>query len=170
MDEAGVFGEEERVELMNGVIIVMPKVRKWHRSSVYALGHLMSVQVGERSIVGVQNAIRLDDIRELFPDIAILKLSEDFYFSAPPMPSDILLIVEVSDTSLRYDMGQKLPSYAEVGIPETWIANIPARRVEVYTDPIGGIYLTRRVFEVGQSVSPLAFPDVSIPVELIVPA
>ena len=174
MGDAGVFGEDERVELLNGVIIEMPPIRKWHRSSVYALGNIFSVELGNRlrneAIVGVQNVIRLEDNRELLPDIAILRSSEDYYFSTPPGPADILLIGEVSDTSLRYDLEEKLPAYAEAGIPETWIANIPSRRIEVYTDPANGEYQSRGVFGVGESVSPSAFPDVSIPVDRVAPA
>ena len=85
------------------------------------------------------------------------------------MPEDVLLLIEVSDSTLDYDRNVKLAIYAEAEIPETWIANIPERVVEVYTDPVNGVYTNRQVFGLGEDVSPMAFPDVSLPVSRIVP-
>ena len=170
MAEAGILTHDERVELINGEIIEMSPIGKRHRSSVYALGHLISLQVGDRAIVGVQNAVHLDNCREFQPDVTILRSSEDFYLSNPPGPADVLLLIEVSDSSLSYDRDVKLSLYAGAGIPEIWIVNIPDGVVEVYTDPSAGEYRTRRTFSAGDSVSPSSFPDISLPVSRIVPA
>ena len=170
MAEAGILTHDERVELVNGEIIEMSPIGKRHRSSVYALGHLISVQVGDRAIVGVQNAVHLDNCREFQPDVTILRSSDDFYLSNPPGPADVLLLIEVSDSSLSYDRDVKLSLYAGAGVIEFWIVNIPDGVVEVYTDPSAGEYRTRRVFSAEDSVRPSAFPDVSLPVSRIVPA
>ena len=170
MAEAGILSHDERVELVNGEIVEMSPIGKRHRSSVYALGHLLSLQLGDQAIVGVQNAVHLDNCREFQPDVTILRSSDDFYLSDPPGPRDVLLLIEVSDSSLSYDRDVKLSLYAGAGIPEFWIVNIPNGVVEVYTDPSDGEYRTRRVYAADESVSPTSFPDVSLPVSRIAPA
>jgi Uma2 family endonuclease len=170
MAEAGILSHDERVELVNGEIVEMSPIGKRHRSSVYALGHLISLQLGDQAIVGVQNAVHLDNCREFQPDVTILKSSDDFYLSYPPGPDDVLLLIEVSDSSLSYDRNVKLSLYAGAGIPEFWIVNIPDGVVEVFTDPSEGEYQTRRAFGAEDSVSPSAFSDISLPVSRIVPA
>ena len=170
MAEAGILSHDERVELVNGEIAEMSPIGKRHRSSVYALGHLISLQLGDQAIVGVQNAVHLDDCREFQPDVTILKSSDDFYLSNPPGPDDVLLLIEVSDSSLSYDRNVKLSLYAGAGVPEFWIVNIPDGVVEVYTDPSEGEYQTSRVFGADDNVSPTAFLDISLPVSRIVPA
>jgi len=170
MAEAGILSHDERVELVNGEIVEMSPIGKRHRSSVYALGHLLSLQLGDRAIVGVQNAVLLDNCREFQPDVTILNSSDDFYLSNPPGPDDVLLLVEVSDSSLTYDRDVKLSLYAGAGIPEFWIVNIPDGVVEVYTEPSDDGYQSRRVFSVEDNVSPSAFPDISLSVSRIVPA
>ena len=104
------------------------------------------------------------------PDVAILKPRIDFYRYRLPGADDVLLVVEVSDTSLRHDRGTKLALYAEFEIPEVWIANIPSRTIEAYTDPSNGEYTTRRTSYPGQAVSPAAFPDVALPVADVIGA
>ena len=170
MAEVGILTHDERVELVNGEIIQMSPIGKRHRSSVYALGHLISLQLGGQAIVGVQNAVHLDNRREFQPDVTILRLSDDFYLSNPPGPADVLLLIEVSDSSLSYDRDVKLSLYANARIPEFWIVNIPDRLVEIYTDPSNGQYRTSRTFSPDETVSPTAFPDVTLPVSRIVPA
>ena len=169
MAEAGILTEDERVELINGEIIEMSPIGSRHASAVYALDYLMSDQFGQRALVAVQGPLRLGNHAEPEPDVMILRWRDDFYASAHPGPEDVLLLIEVSDTTLDSDRNEKLPLYANAGIPETWIANIPERVVEVYTDPVNGVYTNRQVFSVGESVSPKAFPDISLPVSRIVP-
>jgi Uma2 family endonuclease len=169
MAEAGILTEDERVELINGEIIEMSRIGSRHASAIYSLEYLVPGQLGGRAIAGAQNPLRLHGDVEVQPDFMILKLRDDFYASAHPGPEDVLLLIEVSDTTLDSDRNEKLPLYANAGIPETWIANIPERVVEVYTNPVNGVYTNRQVFSVGESVSPSAFPDISLPVSRIVP-
>ena len=162
MAEAGILTHDERVELVNGEIVEMSPIGKRHRSSVYALGHLISLQLGDQAIVGVQNAVHLDNCREFQPDVTILRSSDDFYLSNPPGPGDVLLLIEVSDSSLSYDRNVKLPMYAQFDIPETWIVNIPDGVVEVLYRSSDGEYQTRRVLGTDETVSPSAFPAISL--------
>ena len=169
MAEAGILAHNERVELINGEIIEMSPIGSRHASAIYSLEYLVPSQLGGRAIAGAQNPLRLHSHMEVQPDFMILKLRDDFYASSHPGPEDVLLLIEVSDTTVDSDRNEKLPLYANAGIPEVWIANIPERVVEVYTDPVNGVYTNRQVFGPGEDVSPLAFPDVSLPVSRIVP-
>ena len=166
--EAGILRPGERVELIDGEIIPMSPIGDRHAYSVDELNELLITRLGGRARVRSQNPVRLGRDREIQPDISILRLRDDSYVSGHPTPDDVLLLIEVSDSTLDYDRDVKTPMYAAAGIPETWIANIPDRQVEAYSEPSGGEYRNRRVFGRGESVSPLAFPDISIPVSRIV--
>ena len=169
MAEAGILTHDERVELIDGEITEMSPIGSRHASAIYSLEYLVPSQLGGRAIAGAQNPLRLRGHVEVQPDFMILKLRDDFYASSHPGPEDVLLLIEVSDSTLDFDRNVKLEMYANAGIPEVWIANIPERVVEVYTDPVNGVYTNRQVFGLGEDVSPLAFPDVSLPVSRIVP-
>ena len=171
MAEAGILTEGERLELLNGEIVEMSPIGSKHAHSVNWLAYLLITLLGGRAWVSVQNPVRLNGHAEPEPDISLLRWrDDDEYQYDHPTPEDVLLLIEVADSSLDTDRNEKLPKYAQAGIPECWIVNIPDGVVEVYTVPIGDEYLTRRVFEAGETVSPSAFPDVSIPVDRIAPA
>ena len=170
MGKAGILMKEDRVELIRGEIIAMSSIGNEHMATVDSSAMFWIQALGDRAIVRIQGSVRLDEFNEPQPDVALLKRRDDFYRSRSAGPSDIFLIVEVSYSSLAYDRGVKLSLYAEFGIPEVWIANIPARTIEAYTDPSGGEYTTRRTFHPGQTVSPAAFPDVALPVADVIGA
>ena len=170
MGKAGILMKEDRVELIRGEIVAMSSIGNEHMATVDSSNMFWAQAMAGRAIVRIQGSVRLDDFNEPQPDVALLKDRDDFYRSRSAGPSDIFLIVEVSDSSLAYDRGVKLSLYAEFGIPEVWIANIPARTIEAYTDPSGGEYATRRTFHPGQTVSPAAFPDVALPVADVIGA
>lgn len=170
MAEAGILAPDERVELIDGEIIPMSPNGDRHAYSVDELVELFLTTLRGRARVRCQNPVRLDRRTEVQPDIAILKPRNDSYLSGHPSPDDVLLIIEVYDTTLDSDRDLKLPMYAATDIPEIWLANIPERLVEVYTDPDDGEYRSLRIFRHGESVSPFAFPDISLPVRRIVPA
>ena len=98
----------------------------------------------------------------------LLLWRDDFYRSGHPRPADVLLLIEVADTSVGYDRNAKLPVYARAGIPEVWIVNRPARRIESYSDPSGSAYSTVRHFSPGETVAPQAFPDITLAVDRII--
>ena len=163
MADAGILCEDERVELLDGEIIVMPPIGEPHEDSTDILNSDLSRLLRGRARVRVQNSVRLDDYGLPQPDIAVVRLCDD-YNRRRPAPEDVLLLIEVADTSLEFDREVKLARYAAAGIPEVWIANLRARQVEGYSDPVDGSYRSRRVVTAEGSISPLAFPDVSLAV------
>ena len=162
MGEAGVFSENDRVELIEGEILKMSPIGSRHAASVNRLNMLFNNLLGARAIVSVQNPVVLNDFSEPEPDLAILKRRDDFYAEALPSPTDVLLVIEIADTSVAYDHEIKLPAYARSGIPEVWLANLPAETVEAHTELLNGSYRTVRSYRRGDSITPLHFPDLSI--------
>ena len=163
MADAGILCEDERVELLDGEIIVMPPIGEPHEDSTDILNSDLSHLLRGRARVRVQNSVRLDDYGLPQPDIAVVRLRDD-YHRRRPAPEDVLLLIEIADSSLRLDRDIKLARYAAAGIPEVWIANVRARQVEAHSDPVDGSYRSRRVVTAEGSISPLAFPDVSLAV------
>ena len=163
MAEAGILKECERVELLDGEIIIMPPIGEPHEHGTDWLNRQLNYLLYDRALVRVQESIRLNDGSLPKPDIAVVRLRPDHYRERPT-PADVLLLVEVSDTSLDFDREVKLTRYAAAGIPEVWIVNVRARQVEAYADPVDGTYRSRRVVTADGSISPLAFPDVSLAV------
>ena len=154
MAEAGILGMDERVELIDGEIITMAPIGDEHRASVDTGNHFLSRFVGDKAIVSVQSHVRLDNHHHPEPDLMLLEWREDFYRYTPPGPEEVLLLIEVSDSSLSYDRNVKLPLYAQFEIPEVWIANISDRVVETYTDPVDGRYTAFRTYSPGDSSIP----------------
>jgi len=165
MAEVGILSEDDRVELIEGKVITMSPIGSRHAACVSRLNYLFSRQVGEAAIVSVQNPIRLDDYSEPVPDLALLKPRDDFYARKHPTPTDVLLIVEVADTSEEYDRNVKMPMYAQAGIPEVWLVSLPRNLFEVYTQPINGIYRSIRQVKPGESVVVQSIPGFTIAVE-----
>ena len=168
MAEAGILHPDDRVELIDGEIIVMSSIGPEHMATVNYSTRFWVIRLGERAIVQIQGAIRLNERNEPQPDVVLLKPRDDFYRHRMPGPDDVLLAIEVSDTTLRRDRGVKLELYARFGVPETWIANIRARTIEVYSNPVDGEYTTRQTYWHGQTVSPAAFPDIALPVSEVI--
>ncbi len=169
MAEAGILTPDDRVELLDGEIFTMAPIGSRHASCVARLTRMLTARVGSHALVWVQNPTHLDDSTEPQPDVMLLEERDDFYASNHPSPEDVLLLIEVADTSVAVDRGHKLPLYALSGIREVWIVNLPEQCVEVYTEPSGEGYEASRVVGMGGEVSPEAFGDASLPVELIIP-
>ena len=167
MAEAGILGPEDRVELIDGEIIQMSPIGVRHLGCVNAATALFTAAFGVRAVISVQNPLQLNDYTEPEPDIVLLKPRKDFYRHKHPYANDALLVVEVSDTTLRYDRNVKLPRYAAAGVPEVWIENLEDDELLVYRDPVGKIYSTTLTLHAGDSVSVLAFPETIFKVEEI---
>ena len=161
--EAGILAECERVELLDGEVIVMPPIGPPHEDGTDRLNRLLTYRLFDHAWVRVQGSVRLDDYSLPEPDIAVLRLRDD-YHRRRPTPADVYLIIEVADSSLEFDRGVKLLRYAAAGIPEVWIVNLRARQVEAWADPADGVYQCRRVVPANGSISPRAFPEVSLAV------
>ncbi len=168
MAEAGIFLANDRVELIAGEIIEMSPIGSRHAACVDRLNRLFNRLLASRVIVRVQNPIRLSDRSEPQPDLTLLQPRPDFYAEAHPQPAEVLLLVEVSDTTVEYDREVKIPLYAQAGIVEVWLVNLPEAYIEVYRHPAGDRYLEIHRWQRGQNISILAFSDVSFAVNDIV--
>lgn len=140
MGQAGVFAPDARVELIEGEVVNMPPIGSAHAGTVNTLNWLLTSALGERTVVAVQNPVRLGDDSELEPDVAVLRPRPDRYRDSHPSPADVLLIVEIADTSLQFDRSTKIPLYARHGIPEAWLVDLVNRLVSIYREPKDGIY------------------------------
>ena len=169
MADAGILSENDRVELLDGDIIVMPPIGNWHAFGVNSIVAVFpSTLLASRAILSVRNPVRLDIGSEPQPDAMLLRWQDDFYSLEHPSPADVLLLIEVSDTTVDYDRNEKLPLYARAGIPEAWIVNRPARRIEAHADPSGNEYATVRYCGPGETIAPQAFPDIVLEVSRII--
>ena len=164
MAEAGIFCEDDRVELIEGEIVDMAPIGSGHTSVVKRLNSLFTPSVGTRAVVSVQDPIHLNPHNEPQPDLALLRYRADYYRDAHPSPGDILLLVEVADSSLRYDLDVKLPLYARYGIPEVWIVDLEHRRLEVYRRPDGDVYLEKHCPLKGESIIPAGLAECTVDV------
>ena len=164
MGGAGVFSEDDRVELIEGEILKMSPIGSRHAASVNRLNMQFNNLLGGRAIVSVQNPIVLNDFSEPESDIAILRRRDDFYAQAHPTAADALLIIEIADTSVEYDHDIKLPAYARSAVPEVWIVDLPAGTVVVHGHLANGVYRAVSTYQRGDSITPLHFPDLSIEV------
>ncbi|MFQ3584087.1 MAG: Uma2 family endonuclease [Cyanobacteriota bacterium] len=168
MEKVGIFQPEARVELIRGDIVVMSPVGLKHAVTINRLTRFWVQQLGEQAIVSIQNPFRIPDYSEPEPDIAILKPRQDFYANKFPVPEDILLIIEVADTSLRYDQTTKLSLYAESLIPDYWIANLENNTLEIYRHPQNTSYGQQSIIDRNEiPFAPLAFPDITLTLEVL---
>jgi Uma2 family endonuclease len=167
MAQAGILNEDDRVELIEGEIVEMTPISSRHAACVDRLNRLFALRFGEATIVRVQSPIRLGELSEPQPDLALLKLRPDFYAAAHPGPEDALLLVEVAETSSDYDRQVKIPLYAQADIPEVWLVDLQEEIVEIYRKPspqgYGEVRQTRR----GQLIPLEAFPDLELAVDEI---
>ncbi len=164
MVAAGVLGEDDRVELVEGEIVEMAPVGARHAASVNALARLLQHQVGDRALVSVQNPVRLSPRSEPQPDLAVLAWRDDGYRDELPGPADVLLVVEVAESSVATDRDVKLPLYGRAGIGEAWLVDLPAGTIEVHTGPSPAGYRGRSVHGIGALVSPVGLAAVVVAV------
>lgn len=163
MAEAGIFTEDDRVELIEGEVLEMAAIGRRHAGIVNRLTRLFSRRLGERAVVTVQNPIQLGEHSEPEPDLTLAHPREDFYSEGHPTPGEIFLLVEVTDTSHEYDH-YKIAVYAHHGVPETWQVNVEKNTVTVHRDPSPEGYRTVTTASPGDTLSPEAFPSLEIPV------
>ena len=164
MGEADILHEDERIELLDGVIICMAPIGDNHEETTDWLTWLCVRAFGERAMVRIQGSIRLNNMSAPEPDVAILRRRR-LGNARPYFPEDIFLVIEVANTSLRYDSGPKLARYAAAGIVEVWVVNLRDGTVTVYTGLSDSAYTSVRTYQPGESISPQAFPDVSLAVD-----
>ena len=145
MADVGILRRDERVELIDGQIIDMLPIGQLHAALVAVLAKAFHDAVGNSAIVWVQNPIVLDDTSEPQPDIALLEPREDYYSARSPQPSDVMLLVEVADTSLDHDLTAKVPRYASAGVREVWVIDAATRQTHRFRKPAEGTYADRDI-------------------------
>ena len=140
MVESGILAEDDRVELIDGEVRQMNPIGSLHAAIVNRLTALLTNRLGDRAIVSVQNPVILNDLTEPQPDIVILRARDDFYKKALPGPEDVMLVIEVADSTLEYDRDEKVPRYAQMRIPEVWLVDVNDQQVTFYAQPGGDRY------------------------------
>ena len=162
MLDAGVLHKDDRVELVDGELLDMAPIGSDHTTTVDRLTEVLVLACTGRAIVRVQNPVRLDDLNEPQPDFSILRLRPGGYRKGHPGPADVLLLVKVADSSLRFDRRVKLPLYARFGIPEVWIADLQRRVLETHHTPVDGAYADTAQHEPGARVSLARLPEATL--------
>jgi len=166
MAEVGILAPEERVELLDGEIIQVSPIGSRHAACVDRINRLL-IPAQPRAIVRVQGPIRLDDHSEPEPDLALLRPRPDFFATGHPGPADVFLIVEVMDTSAASDRTIKLALYARSGIAEVWLVDLNRGLIEVHRHPSAAGFGEVLILQRGQTLAPLAFPDLVLAVDAI---
>jgi Uma2 family endonuclease len=162
MGEAGILPSGARVELIDGELIDMPPIGSRHAGTVNHVDRILQRAVGDRAVVQIQNPIVLGMHSELLPDLALVRPRQDFYKSSHPRAEDVLLIIEVAESSLRYDTEIKVPLYAHHDVPEVWIVDLERECLTRYLEPTGGEYQRSNTLELMEPVSPTALRDVRV--------
>jgi Uma2 family endonuclease len=162
MVDAGILTEDHRVELLDGEIIEITPISPRHVACVIRLGDMLTRRGGDPVLVSTQNPVILSDLSLPEPDVVVIRRPDDVSGAWMPRHTDTLLVVEVAETSLHRDRTKKLPLYAQAGIPEVWIVNLPAERIEVYRDPTESGYATSTIVGHDGTLSPHKVPEISL--------
>jgi len=166
MIELGMLEDYEKAEIIEGELIQKMAIGDRHAAIVNLLNKFFIKNVSDDILVSVQNPVRLSDYNEPEPDLALADLRK-FDGKRHPRPDEVILLVEVSDSTVKYDRDKKLPLYAEAEIPEVWIINLPNELVEVHTKPSVGLYQFVKIFKRGETVKSEALPELNLPVDKI---
>ena len=170
MLDAGVFTENERVELIRGEIIKMSPMGCHHAGRLNRLNELFFLRLAQTVIVGIQNPVRLNNTSEPQPDVSLLQRRPDFYETQKPQPENVFLLIEVSDTTIKYDREIKIPLYAENNIVEVWLVNLTEDCLEVYRQPTANGYEFVQTFQRGENVTIQVLPNATFTVDEILGA
>jgi len=160
----GVLDEDDRVELIEGKIVGMPPIGPRHQYNVNRLTELFLFRLVGRMTLSVQNAVTFGRRLERYPDLTLIRRhpSDERYFEANlPTPADVLLLVEVADSSLSTDLVEKAAQYAASGVTDYWVVDLPGARLVIHREPPADGYASVQAVTRGEPISPLAFPDVS---------
>ena len=168
LGEAGIIGEDERVELIDGEIVCMSPIGDRHYAGTMKASTPFGRRAPDVCLVSVQNPLRLGDGYEPMPDVVVLKPRADFYLHGHK-PDDALLVIEVADSSVDYDRGAKALIYARALIPEYWVSDLVEDVLVVHREPTANGYTSVQALKRGQKIAPLAFADWEIAVEEILP-
>ncbi|AFY30969.1 Uma2 family endonuclease [Calothrix sp. PCC 7507] len=169
MAEAGIFGAEERVELLEGKIIWMIAKGTAHRSAVGRTYKLLENRLGDRACISIQDPVKLNERSELEPDVAVVKIDPLDYADHHPTPSEVYFIIEVADSSLKLDCETKAKAYSKAGIIDYWVLDVVGRQLHVFRQPAEDGYQSEETLSEDSTISPLEFPDLQIGVFEMLP-
>ena len=162
MAEMGIFHPEERLELISGQIIKMAARGTAHEAAITRTQRILNQRLGNKVLIRTQSPIKLDDYSEPEPDIAVVKTNVLDYEDHHPQPSEVFLVIEIADSSLKYDREVKTLAYAKSGIIDYWILDINGRKLYVYRLPNSEGYQSESILAENLTISPLAFPECKI--------
>lgn len=168
MIEAGILTENDRVELIDGEIVEMTPIGSPHAGCVDALTRALVLGLGESAWVRIQNPVTIAPHSEPEPDVVVARARSEGYASSHPEPGDVLLLIEIGDSSVTFDRGIKVPLYARAGIREVWLVDLTEGAIDAHREP-GAEDYARCERVTGGVLSPLAFPDLELPVAAILP-
>lgn len=167
MAEVGLLAPDARVELIEGEIIDMAPIGSSHVGVLnFLTNHLVKI-ANQRAIVSVQSPLRLGELSEPQPDLMLLKPRSDHYKKSHPTVDDVLLLIEVSDSTLKYDLGPKLALYSKSNIAEYWVIDLNGKQLHCMRDPAAAQYRVVQTLASPQVVAPTALPDVQVPLTLV---
>ncbi|MEW6126178.1 MAG: Uma2 family endonuclease [Acidobacteriota bacterium] len=164
MIEAGVLKEDDRVELIEGEIVEMSPIGTAHSSCVKRLNALLAQRIAQHAILSVQDPVQASGFSQPQPDIALLKYRADFYAARHPLPKDILLVIEVADSTVVYDREVKMPLYARAKIAQAVLIDLSSQVIEVYSRPVKGKYTRVQTLKRGDALTIHKLPDVELKV------
>jgi Uma2 family endonuclease len=167
--EAGILEHGERVELLEGKIIWMSAKGTAHRCAVGRINYIFKNALENRAWVSIQDPITLNDRSEPEPDISVVKIDPLDYADHHPTPNEVYLIIEVADSSLKFDCETKGKAYSEAGISDYWVLDVVKRQLYVFREPTSQGYQSQVVLDADAAISPLAFPDFQIPIQQLLP-
>jgi Uma2 family endonuclease len=167
MWRTGILREQDRVELIDGEVRVMSPIGPLHAAVVKRLNVLLGKHLSSSIIVSIQDPIHLTDYTEPQPDVALLHYRADYYAQAHPVADDVLMVIEVSDSSIDYDRNEKLPRYAAAAISELWIIDLAQLTIEQYSQPRNDKYLVKQIVERGDQITSVVVPTLTLDVDAI---
>ena len=167
MAEAGILTEDDRVELIEGEIVEMTPIGPRHAGVVKKLNRMLQHGVGDRFVIGIQDPVRLSVDCEPQPDVTVLRKRDDDYMERHPGPQDVVLLIEVMESSKTYDRNVKVPLYADHGIPEAWLIDLQADTIEILSKPERKGYASSKRFGPGETISSVSIPTLEIAVKEI---
>ena len=159
MAEVGILAHTERVELIEGEIVEMSPIGNRHAMTVNRANMIFARGIGDKAVVAIQNAAHIDLYNEPQPDVVLIRPREDFFGTRHPQPEDVLLLIEVSETSFRFDRNVKLPIYARSGTREVWIVDLNTDVIHTFRKPKDNRYTEVETRNRNETISPEAFPD-----------
>jgi Uma2 family endonuclease len=162
MIDAGSLRKEHKIELIHGQLIAKMPIGTKHTGMVKALANVLFAKLGARVVIGVQDPVALHEYSEPEPDLSILRPPVLSYQDRHPEPADIFFLIEVADSSLRFDREGKVPLYAACDIPETWLVDVNDKAITIFSQPNGGQYQQVTTCKSGDTIRLTMFPDVEI--------